>query len=238
MNEWIRILTLTYPHEAHLAKSKLESEGIDVFIKDELTAQVNNFYSNAIGGVKLLVKERDWEHAYRILKESGYIKESKHDNQKIIKQLDKLTSKLPFIGKSILEQRLLVIVAIVVIMIIVPAVLAGLPSKKEKLTKNFWCIDNFIYKNQNIQPNTLGIKVINNNVCTETLNFNKNGIVYLPGLNSYSIHANWRFEKNNLIIYHSDTLSYIYDGTYSIDISHQSITIKSDNTIISGHQNR
>ena len=41
-------VTFTYPHEAHLAKNYLESEGIETEIRDELTAQVNNFYSNAI----------------------------------------------------------------------------------------------------------------------------------------------------------------------------------------------
>jgi len=72
------ILTFTYPHEAHLVKTKLESEGIDVFIQDELTVQANNFLSNAIGGVKLLVWEQDYDRALRILIESGQIKEQKH----------------------------------------------------------------------------------------------------------------------------------------------------------------
>lgn len=52
---------------------KLESEGISVQIKDELTAQVNNFYSNAIGGVKVLVAENDYNRAIEILIETGNI---------------------------------------------------------------------------------------------------------------------------------------------------------------------
>ena len=75
MNDWTVIITFIYPHEAHLAKGVLESEGLDVQIKDEMTAQVNNFYSTAIGGVKLLVRQEDAERAYNVLKESGYIKE-------------------------------------------------------------------------------------------------------------------------------------------------------------------
>lgn len=50
MDTLTTVLSFTYPHEAHLAKGKLESEGIEVFLKDELTTQVNNFYSHAIGG--------------------------------------------------------------------------------------------------------------------------------------------------------------------------------------------
>jgi len=56
-----------YPHEAHLAKGKLEAQDISCELRDELTAQINNFYSNAIGGVKLLVPEVAVEHAIKIL---------------------------------------------------------------------------------------------------------------------------------------------------------------------------
>jgi hypothetical protein len=79
MNNWIIIMTFTYPHEAHLIKTKLESEGIAVIIRDEYTVQVDNFYSNAIGGVKLMVQEQDYEVALALLKESGNIIESKNN---------------------------------------------------------------------------------------------------------------------------------------------------------------
>jgi len=75
MEDWKTIITFTQPHDAHFAKGLLESEGIETLIRDELTAQVNNFYSNAIGGVKLDVKECDTTNATNILKEGGYITE-------------------------------------------------------------------------------------------------------------------------------------------------------------------
>lgn len=75
MDNWSVLLTFTYPHEAHLAKGYLESEGIETIIQDELTAQVNNFYSNAIGGVKLLVRNGDLERGVEVLKAGGYIVE-------------------------------------------------------------------------------------------------------------------------------------------------------------------
>lgn len=55
----ITVATYTYPHEMAISKSKLEAYGIECFVRDELTVQVNNFYSNAIGGVKLEVKENE-----------------------------------------------------------------------------------------------------------------------------------------------------------------------------------
>lgn len=73
MSNWQIISTYTYPHEAHMAKTYLESEGLNVVIQDELTAQVNNFYSNAIGGVKLLIRESDFENARQLLQKGGFI---------------------------------------------------------------------------------------------------------------------------------------------------------------------
>ena len=52
--------------EAHICKTKLESEGIQCFIQDENLIAVNWLYSNAIGGVKLQVKESDVENVRKI----------------------------------------------------------------------------------------------------------------------------------------------------------------------------
>jgi len=73
MGNWPLLMTFTYPHEAHLVKGYLESNGIETIIHDELTAQVNNFYSNAIGGVKLLVCESDYKQGIQLLKDGGYL---------------------------------------------------------------------------------------------------------------------------------------------------------------------
>ena len=43
----VELATFMYPHEAHLAKGKLDAHGIESIILDELTIQTNNFYSNA-----------------------------------------------------------------------------------------------------------------------------------------------------------------------------------------------
>ncbi len=59
----VTILSLPYPQQVYIIKGRLESEGIECFIKDELTVQTNPVYSYAVGGVKLQVKEEDVEAA-------------------------------------------------------------------------------------------------------------------------------------------------------------------------------
>jgi hypothetical protein len=94
MENWIEIISFTLPQDAYLIKGRLESEGIDIILKDELTTQVYNFYSNAIGGVKLLVKEYDFEKAHAILVESKYIKIEELKPNKFLTDFDSFSSQL------------------------------------------------------------------------------------------------------------------------------------------------
>lgn len=59
--------TFSQSAEAHVLKTKLESEGIPAFVGDEHTVTMNWLYSNAIGGVRLQVRESDVEKALEIL---------------------------------------------------------------------------------------------------------------------------------------------------------------------------
>lgn len=94
MDGWVKVISFVYPHEAHLAKAFLESSGIDVIIKDEFTVQVNNFYSNAIGGVKLFVESDKVDEALLLLQDGGYIEINKTDEKEQIEVFSKEYEKL------------------------------------------------------------------------------------------------------------------------------------------------
>ena len=75
--------TYQYSSEALIFKGKLESEGIEVFMRDNATIDANPLYSNAVGGIKLYVKNEDAEMAKQILSQiSEY---SLDDNNQLIK---------------------------------------------------------------------------------------------------------------------------------------------------------
>lgn len=128
MSNWIIVLTTVLPQEAHMAKTYLESFGIDVFIRDELTAQVDNFCSNAIGGVKLLVHESNFDKSIEYLKSGGYITEAdllvERDIQKVkfAKNMDKtvcLFCKSKNIGK-VREPNFLILITFFLLGILFP----------------------------------------------------------------------------------------------------------------------
>ena len=63
----ITIATFNYPAQAHVLRTKLESQGIWSFVADENFVTATGPCSNSIGGVKLQVKEQDVERALEIL---------------------------------------------------------------------------------------------------------------------------------------------------------------------------
>jgi hypothetical protein len=66
-NKLITVASCSEPIEGHLLRTRLEAEGIRCFVADEHTVSANWFYSNAIGGVKLQVRESDLDSARDIL---------------------------------------------------------------------------------------------------------------------------------------------------------------------------
>jgi hypothetical protein len=55
------------PMEAMVAKSMLDSAGIESFLADENVVNLSWLYSNLIGGMKLMVREEDAETARKLL---------------------------------------------------------------------------------------------------------------------------------------------------------------------------
>ena len=67
MSELVTIAAFRDVLLAHVALSKLESEGILCFLADEHIVNAQWLYSNAVGGVKLRVRGSDAETARKIL---------------------------------------------------------------------------------------------------------------------------------------------------------------------------
>jgi tetratricopeptide (TPR) repeat protein len=66
-SQLVTIARFSFPTEAYISKTRLESEGIWAVVMDADTVTANWLYSNAIGGVRLQVKESDAERAKEIL---------------------------------------------------------------------------------------------------------------------------------------------------------------------------
>ncbi|RQP12600.1 MAG: DUF2007 domain-containing protein [Chryseobacterium sp.] len=72
--ELLTLRTFTGFVDAHLLKTKLESEGFAVYIFDENINTVFPLYNNATGGIKLKVRSEDFDAATQLLKELDDLK--------------------------------------------------------------------------------------------------------------------------------------------------------------------
>ena len=246
MDNWIIIISFTYPHEAHMAKAKLESEGIETMIQDELTAQVNNFYSNAIGGVKLLVKENDIERANIILEESKVIIQDK--NEKIDDEVET--------NKKLLASKFVYIIAILLTLsaiVIIPIAILSIPTDQEKLTLYKWCFNGMYYDDYEFTPSTVHSEKLYiefTGDCWESIIFKQDSIILLPGFESDKIKAHWKFENKKLTIWPlneelslddinkeevisgEQPIENIYYGVYSVKFDNVHLIIESEKQII------
>lgn len=73
---FVTIRTFQNNFSAHLMLTKLRSEGIACFLKDEFTVTVDPVLSNAVGGIKLIVKKEDEQEAVELLRifDEAYMK--------------------------------------------------------------------------------------------------------------------------------------------------------------------
>ena len=99
MNDNYNILAVfEYSTEAHITKSRLDSDGFDTMLIDEKTIDSDPLISNAIGGVKLLVHKNDFKKATEIYNEiRTYQKDEKGNNFSCPKcKSNKILVALPF----------------------------------------------------------------------------------------------------------------------------------------------
>jgi hypothetical protein len=67
MEKPVVVASFSFPHEAQIARASLESAGIPAIVADEHTINMQWLYSNALGGVKVLVPSEFVEEAQSIL---------------------------------------------------------------------------------------------------------------------------------------------------------------------------
>jgi hypothetical protein len=66
-DEWVTVRTCVWGHEADLLRSVLAGSGIDAFIPDERVGSLRPHLLLGTGGVRIQVRESDFERATELL---------------------------------------------------------------------------------------------------------------------------------------------------------------------------
>ncbi len=232
MSDFVTIATFYYPPETAVIKGKLESEGIECILRDELTVQVHHFLSNAIGGIKLQVRRKDVAKARQILKEAGYLKEETAQPGKIWLKLSAISSKIPIINKLAVEIRLLILAGIILSTLIFGVLAWFTPTTSQILTENAWCLRSVTHHGKNFVPNTSGLNIYLEGSCSERIGFRPGGELVLPGFNSSAVYGNWKLQNGRRLLIETDTLQHLFNGVYEIRKFNNSLTLTSENTVL------
>ncbi|NMM47663.1 putative signal transducing protein [Marinigracilibium pacificum] len=67
--ELVLLTTFDNAVDAHILKSRLESEGVECYLYDENIVGMNPLFSHSVGGIKLMINKKDAENALKILSE-------------------------------------------------------------------------------------------------------------------------------------------------------------------------
>ncbi len=71
-NQLITVARFSTTEEAHLFRLQLAAGGVESFILDEYMVQMDWLISNAIGGVRVQISEKDLEHCKQIVQEAPF----------------------------------------------------------------------------------------------------------------------------------------------------------------------
>ncbi|HZY36914.1 MAG TPA: DUF2007 domain-containing protein [Mucilaginibacter sp.] len=237
MDKWFTVLASSSPQKLWIIRGRLESEGIECFIKDEWNVQSDHLYSNELGTVKLQVLQKDEERVLEILKESGYLKDEPV-RRDFLTSIDKKTANFVFLKKLPVTKRIIVMVLLASLVLGTILYFSFKPSTYDMLTNTWWCVNKIYYRGRLLQPNTqqaLNMNLVDrngNSVNCETLNLMKGNYISLPGINSDSVEGYWKYSDSETIFINVNSLKKIYNGTYYIDVSYNRLILKSKTTEI------
>nr|WP_294942690.1 DUF2007 domain-containing protein [uncultured Mucilaginibacter sp.] len=240
MDDFVTILTKRLPQDLWLIKGRLEAEGIHCFMKDELTVQSNNLWSNAVGGVKLQVPESEVDEALSILRDLGYIEEQGLLGDDLLTKIDKATSTLPILRHFNILNRVVIMTLLTVSLVTLCLYCFLKPSRTDLLTRHVWTVDKIYFQNKLIGPkaidSTQSVITIDDlySASSNLARFKENGYVGFPGINDYDIDCRWEFAGDNIVL-NADTLQSIINHSYDVKLSNNSLVLKSDSTIIIAH---
>jgi len=157
-------------------------------------------------------------------------------NQSSISQKNKLLDGLHITG-SVLNFKLIFV--LVMGITILGAILLHNASQKtieEHLIANEWCIGKMTYDGTAVDLHTKGITLMIRG-CKESMGFESNNHLKLPGINTEKVTASWNFRNDHIYIYQAPISHIPFNGKYRYRWERKQVILESDRTIIVLYQN-
>lgn len=106
MDKIVEIARFAHPAEAQILITLLKSEGIECYLRNELTTQLMAGYVD-VGGARIEILESDVPHALEIMKAGGFEIPSEDEEAEEINKVAGWTRHIPFLRKYPLEKQII-----------------------------------------------------------------------------------------------------------------------------------
>jgi len=112
----VEIARFTYPSEAQTLVALLKSEGIDCYIRNEVSSQIMAGYVD-IGGARVELLESEVPRALEVMRDNGYSIPDEGEQPEQIKTVASWTKQIPFLRNLSLEKQILFLFIIIAVFI-------------------------------------------------------------------------------------------------------------------------
>lgn len=129
MDKIVEIARFTYPAEAQVLMSLLKSEGIQCYLRNEITTQLMAGYVD-VGGARVEILESDVPRAMEIMKAGGYVIPTEDGETEEIEKVAGWTRHIPFLRKYPLEKQIIFFFILIAVLLAVFIYLASLLSAR------------------------------------------------------------------------------------------------------------
>lgn len=114
MDKLVEIARFTYPAEAQTLMALLRSEGIECYLRNEITSQL---YAGAleVGSARVEIKESDVEHAMEVMRIGGYEIPDEDEEIESVQAVAGWTRHIPFLRNYSLEVQIIILFVVVAV---------------------------------------------------------------------------------------------------------------------------
>ena len=105
MDKIVEIARFTYPADAQPLMALLRSEGIECYLRNELS----------VGGARVEILESDVPRAMKIMEEGGYDLPREDEQAEPVEQVAGFARHIPFLRKYPLEKQIMILFVIIAV---------------------------------------------------------------------------------------------------------------------------
>lgn len=118
MDKMVEIARFQYPAEAQTLIALLKSEGIDCYLRNEISSQVLAGYVD-IGGARLEILDSDLTRALQIMEEGGYLQqeEAESEDGDQIETIAGWARHIPFLRHYSLEKQIMILFVLIAVLL-------------------------------------------------------------------------------------------------------------------------